>query len=447
MKLPAVVSRIIRAAVTPVRASDWFMSVVEGFAGAWQHHIVADSPDDILAYSGPFSCTTLIAGDISKMRLKIVEDQPDGTTKDVPATSPLMKVLQRPNAVQNRIKFIQSWLASKLLHGNAYILIGRDNRFVVSALYVLDPRRVTTLVADDGSVFYRLSADNLSGVRVDVTLPASEIIHDMMVPIFHPLVGVSPIYACGMSATMGRRIVKQSTAFFANGARPGGTLNSPRKIEPEEAAALKREWESGYGGVNAGKTAVLANGLTYSPIDSTPAQDAQLIEQLGWTIEDIARCYHIPLFMLGGAIPANATVETLAQMYYSQCLQVLIEELELCLTHGLALKPGLSVECDLDGLLRMDQAALVKTEAEAVKAGIKKIDESRLRMNLSPVVGGNTPYLQQQNYSLAALAKRDASEDPFGTSKPKPAPVAANDDQVDIAASAPTLMRKHLEVA
>jgi phage portal protein BeeE len=32
---------------------------------------------------------------------------------------------------------------------------------------------------------------------------------------------------------------------------------------------------------------------------------------------------------------------------------------------------------------------------------------------MKPVDGGDTPYLQQQNYSLSALNKRDALEDPF----------------------------------
>lgn len=449
MKLPAVVSRIIKAAVTPVRMSDWFWPVVEPFAGAWQHHIAADRQDDILAYSGPFACTTLIASDISKMRLKLVEERDDGTCREVPSTDPRWSVLRRPNDAQNRIKFIQSWICSKLLHGNAYILIGRDKRNVVAQLYALDPRRVTPLVSDDGSVFYRLSADNLAGIRVDVTVPATEIIHDLMVPLFHPLVGVSPIYACGMSATMGRRIVGQSTAFFANGARPGGALVAPGKLAPEDAAELKREWNSSYGGSNAGKTAVLANGLKYEPFAATPADEAQLIEQLGWTIEDIARCYHIPLFMLGGAIPANATVETLAQMYYSQCLQVLIEELELSLTEGLGLKPGLSVELDLDGLLRMDTAAMVTAEAEAVKGAIKTPNEARLRMGLPPIKGGDSVYLQQQNFSLEALAKRDAQEDPFAKtapaapSAPAAPPTAANDPQANAAAAA-EFLRKHL---
>jgi len=49
--------------------------------------------------------------------------------------------------------------------------------------------------------------------------------------------------------------------------------------------------------------------------------------------------------------------------------------------------------------------------------------------NLAPVVGGETPYLQQQNFALSALARRDSSEDPFGTAKAEPAtePTATED--------------------
>jgi hypothetical protein len=68
---------------------------------------------------------------------------------------------------------------------------------------------------------------------------------------------------------------------------------------------------------------------------------------------------------------------------------------------------------------------MVLAEKEAVGAGIKSPDESRKRMNLPPVPGGKSPYMQQQNYSLAALAKRDAKEDPFKADAPKPAPAPA----------------------
>ncbi len=46
-------------------------------------------------------------------------------------------------------------------------------------------------------------------------------------------------------------------------------------------------------------------------------------------------------------------------------------------------------------------------------------NEGRKEFDLKPVKGGDTVYLQQQNFSVEALAKRDASDNPFGLA-PRP---------------------------
>jgi len=45
-------------------------------------------------------------------------------------------------------------------------------------------------------------------------------------------------------------------------------------------------------------------------------------------------------------------------------------------------------------------------------------NEQRAKLSLKPVAGGNSPMLQQQNFSLEALAKRDAQDDPFSSKAP-----------------------------
>ena len=47
------------------------------------------------------------------------------------------------------------------------------------------------------------------------------------------------------------------------------------------------------------------------------------------------------------------------------------------------------------------------------------IDEARAKLDRKKVTGGDTIWMQQQNYSLEALMERDAN-DPFA--KPAPAP-------------------------
>lgn len=408
----------------------WFGLVREPWGGAWQANVAVDSPRQVLAFSAVFSCVTIIASDIAKLRIKLVEEDENGISAEL-KQSPFMPVLRKPNRYQTRIKFVEQWMVSKLLYGNAYALKGRDQRGIVTRLYLLDARRAMPLVADNGDVYYQLSTDHLSGLTDAITVPASEIIHDTMVCLWHPLVGVSPIYACGVSATQGGRIQANSTKFFDNMSRPSGILTAPGPISDETANRLKEEWNTNFSGANIGRTAVVGDGLKYEAM-TIPAQESQLIEQLRWTVEDVARCFHMPLFKIGGPVPANNTIEALSQAYYSDCLQALIESFELCMDEGLGLPPNYYTELDLDGLLRMDTAARYDAKNKAVGGGWMSPNEARHSENLKPVSGGESPYLQQQNYSLEALAKRDTQPDPFGLAKPPaPPPEKEKDDAED----------------
>ncbi|HFS3955055.1 TPA: hypothetical protein ACHY0P_005121, partial [Escherichia coli] len=73
-------------------------------------------------------------------------------------------------------------------------------------------------------------------------------------------------------------------------------------------------------------------------------------------------------------------------------------------------------EFDVTTLLRMDSERRMKTLGESVKNTLLTPNEARKRENLPPLAGGDALYLQQQNYSLEALSRRDAREDPFASS-------------------------------
>ena len=79
-------------------------------------------------------------------------------------------------------------------------------------------------------------------------------------------------------------------------------ITAPAKIDDETAKRLKQNWEENFSDGNIGRMAILGNGLSYEAM-TIPAQEAQLIEQLKWTVEDVARAFHVPLFKLGGTVP------------------------------------------------------------------------------------------------------------------------------------------------
>ncbi|WP_032269609.1 phage portal protein, partial [Escherichia coli] len=215
--------------------------------------------------------------------------------------------------------------------------------------------------------------------------------------------------------TQGHHIQENSTSFFRNGGRPSGVIEIPGSITEENAKKLKSNWDSGYTGENAGKTAILSNGAKYNPTTFSPV-DAQTVEQLKMTAEIVCSVFRVPAYKIGvGQPPSSDNVEALEQQYYSQCLQTLIESIELLLDEALETGENESTEFDVTTLLRMDSERRMKTLGDAVKNTLLTPNEARKRENLPPLAGGDALYLQQQNYSLEALSRRDAREDPFAS--------------------------------
>jgi HK97 family phage portal protein len=391
----------------------WWPMIKEPYSGAWQKNDTWTN-ETVLAHYAVYACVTLISNDIGKLRQRLIELDANGIWKET-TSGAFSPVLKKPNNYQNHVQFKQWWQTSKLISGNTYGLKQRDQRGVVTSIYLLDPCRVLPLVADDGSIYYQLSNDNLNRVGDGVTVPASEIIHDRMNCLFHPLVGVSPLYAAAQAACQSLKMQKDSSTFFSNGARPGGILSAPGAISDDTAARLKAHWDANYTGENAGRVAVVGDDLKFQQMKMS-ATDSQLIEQFRLTAEMICTAFHVPPSKVGVTTsPTGTTAAQENQKYYSDCIQVLVEEYEACMDDGLSVPDKYGVELDIDGLLRMDMGALVETLKLAVGGTIMAPNEARKRMNLPPVKGGDSVLSQQQNYSVEALAKRDAQADPFAT--------------------------------
>jgi HK97 family phage portal protein len=392
---------------TVEQSRGWFRVIHEGFTGAWQRNIIGRR-EDVLTYAAVYACVTLIASDIGKIRIKLVQQDPVSRTwteTDNPAYSP---VLRRQNHYQTHIKFKEWWQVSRLVHGNTYALKQRDGRGVVTGLNILDPTRVRVTVAPDGNVYYALNTDNLAGLKDSVVIPATEIIHDTCVPLYHPLCGVSPITACYLPAMTGLNAMKQSAAFFGSGSVPSGILLWPDEISPEQQREIQTDWEKQFTGENVGRVAVLTAGAKFEKMTMS-AVDAQFIDQLRLTSEHVCTAFHVPPYMIGvGPMPTYNNIEALNQQYYQQCLQAPIEQFEELLDYGLELNKPYGTELETENLMRMDTANRVKAAKEALGGGGMSMNEARATYHgLGPVAGGEVPWLQEQNWPVTLLAQRE----------------------------------------
>jgi HK97 family phage portal protein len=402
----------------PVNGGDVWHTIHEPSTGAWQRNQEIEvSKNDQMRHHAVFACVSLITRDIGKLKIK-TKKKIDGVSQD--CDSNVKNLLAKPNEFQNWQQFAEAWATSKATTGNTYVWKVRNIFGEVWKYQILNSERTKPLVDPNGNVFYQVRKDRLFDLSEDVVFPASEIIHDRFNCFYHPLVGLSPITACALSASQGISIQRNAQAFFQNESRPSGLLTAPGSISPADAKVLQDRWHEKYSGKGRGGTAVLGDGMTYTSM-SVPAHDAQLVEQLKMSGEIICTAFSVPAFKVGLApIPAGK-VSDHNDIYYSDCLQHYIESIENLLNQHLQLEDGVEVEFCLDALLRMDAGSQMDYLDKGVKGAIMSPNEARAKVGLRPVPGGESPMIQQQNFSLAAIAKRDSSDDPFAKA-PAPTP-------------------------
>ena len=140
-----------------------------------------------------------------------------------------------------------------------------------------------------GQLFYSYQMSNSDAPTMPggtVILKPSDVLH---VPGlgFDGLVGYSPIAMAKNAIGLAIATEEYGAKFFANGATPGGLLEYPGTVKDPDR--VRESWNKGFSGSqNAGKVAILEEGMKYTPISIAPEQ-AQFLETRKFQINEIAR--------------------------------------------------------------------------------------------------------------------------------------------------------------
>lgn len=376
---------------------------------------------ELVAFSAVYACVNTIASDVSKLPIQIYKvDQKTGA-RTLQRTDFYAALFREPNQFQTHADLLYAFVQSYLLQGNTYCYAGRRNgRGETVELHVLNPYRVKPLIATDGTVFYECGEDFLAGIKPNTIVPERDMIHHRL-PLLpgYPLIGVTPIFAAAASSALGIKILQDSQQFFANSARPSGILQSSINLGDEQKRKAKEEWDIAYRGTEYGKVAILPNGLDWKPITIT-AQDAQLIEQLRYSVEDVARVFRVPTFMLGDVTKVTyRNSEQLARAYLTGCLSWHISVLEERFERAFQFPADYEIKFDLTQLLRTEIDIRYAAYQASLNGGWQSINEVRAQEGLEPVPGGEEPRVQMQYVPLSATESTGPSP---GNPPPTPVP-------------------------
>jgi len=387
------------------------------------------------AHAAVYACVAILSQEVARLRIKIFQTQDDSSRRELPSSAASL-VLRRPNHYQTRSDFFQYMMDNLLLSGNAYAYAERSES---GRIIKLHPRPSSSVmpwvVPGTGDIFYSVLKQDLDNKLVQkfpeqFLIPARDILHIKIGANAHPLIGETPLTGLQYAIPQGIAIQRDSTSFFSRMSRPSGVLVTPNELDASAAERLKKSWESGMSDNFQGRTAVLDNGMTWQPLTMTAA-DSELISQYKMTVEDIAMVYRIPLYMLGDLTKATyKNVESMQKGFQAGSLGFYTEHIEASIDQFFDLDGKTYSEFDMErGIVRTEFESRMSGLTKAIQGGVMTINEARKTESRGPVEGGDSTFLQRQNWPIDMLGA-DAEKE-LNTADPADPSSTGDDDDGD----------------
>lgn len=360
----------------------------------------AVTESSVMTLSAVWACVNLISGTISSLPLMVYRTGRDGA-RTVATDHPLYRLLHdSPNYDQTAVDFWDFVAASVELWGNAYAKIDRASGKVVAVTPVA-PGLVSVRRLSSGTIEYRWSENGKSYVETDRTM-----LH-IRGPGGGALGGMSTLHFGRNSFSSARAADRAAAGMFANGMRPSGVLTFDKWLdESQREIAEKKLADKFVGAINAGKPLILEGGTKWEALTINP-NDAQMLESRAFSVEEICRFFGVPPFMVGQTAKSTSWGTGLEQQtlgFQKFTLRRRLKRIEQACEKQLLTAneraEGITIEFNLEGLLRGDSAARAKFYQQMTQIGAMTINEVRALENLAPVEGGDVPRMQMQNVPI-----------------------------------------------
>ena len=345
--------------------------------------------DTSLRLTAVYACVRLISDTISTLPL----DQYIRRDGQRFPFRPKEQWVENPSTRYTRTTFWKQVLISLLVDGNAFVHVMRGSNGQIVNLEVLNPSRVD--VVDNGGTLEYV-VDN------QFRLSRQECLHvtEMLMP--GELRGRSRVKEARDSLGLGLALEEYASRFFGNGAYAGGIIEWPGALTAEQRDELAQSWDAGHRGVRRShRPAVLYGGAKFVPTSIDPSQ-SMLVDQRKFAVEEVARIFRVPPFMLGmseNAAMAFASIEQQQIFFRQHTIQPYVEILEDHF-HRLLAEPRSFIKFNLSSLVRADLGTRTASYSTALLAGYMSVNDVRALEDLRPVDNGDEYRVPLQNVPL-----------------------------------------------
>ena len=340
--------------------------------------------------SAVYACVRIRSRDVARCTPTVLREVSHGNFEIV-KNHELSKLFRRPNRLQTWFEFCEQQTMNGLMRGNEYAVKLRDRGGRVTELIPINPDWVSLWEAPGGLLFYQVSRQGLWMMNVlsdePWMIPQEDMLHIRDLSL-NTLLGLSRIALARDTIGLAMAQEQQAARFVGNGARPAGILQTDKMLTEEAAERLRKRWESIHAGLsNAGKTAVLEDGIKFAQVQLTSV-DLEFIQQRQMSIREIARFFDVPIHKLQEQdnIP-KANMSELNADYVQNTVMSDLARREQRYALEWELADDMSVKFDEGELLRADMKTQVDTARMMLLAGIASPNEARERLGYGPKTG------------------------------------------------------------
>lgn len=351
-----------------------------------------------------YSCIKIISQTIATSPLKLYKEDKKG--RNAQHNHSLTSLINQPYNYMTYFNFMQFMAQSLAGRGNAYALIMRDNDYKISELIPLEYDKVTIVdFTNSNDYAYRINYNNKI-----ITIWHEDILHFKIMSEDGKR-GLNPIAVHRSTIDNSKHETNYKEIFYNQATNISGVVSYQKKITTEAKNDIKEGFEAKYGGnSNAGKTAILGDGATYTQLKLVSPMDANYIETAKLTRADIAVIFGVPLNKLGDL--SQATYSNISEMnrdFYKSTLSpyytAISQEMSLKLLSEKEKTQGLFFEFDVDILLSLSKSERYANYVLGIDGGFLTRNEVRSAENLSKI-----DELDEIMQKSGTLTKKQADE-------------------------------------
>ena len=371
-----------------------------------------------LGVSAVMACVSLLSDMVAKLPIELLRKTTKGPK--VIRKHPALSVLANPSDFHTPFELRKLMMTGKGLGGNGYARIFRDAYGEPRSIQWVAPCDVEPKLVKrpngERFVVYQIEGEKLPLTRHDLIHIIGESRDGVC--------GVSPITmlresigtALSQTSAAGR-LMKNGTQFPGLLTTVGGAVLKKEIIED-----ARDEFNSNYAGaINTGRIPVLNGTFDFKQTNGMSMVDAQFIESRRFELQEIARHYRIPPFLIGDSTASTTWGTGIQEQtlgFLNFCLDPHLTGFEQALAHSLLttdeIASGYYFRFDRDELASVSREATAAYFNTMRNIGVYSVNDIRAKLDepLISAADGGDDYRLPLNSSAKEQPKEAPKDEP-----------------------------------